>query len=89
MSKIAEVDKSIGYLFEKLEEAKLLDNLNIIITSDHGMASMNGTMLVKDYVDLKLIDSKKTVYGIVSNIWPASYGVVRFMNHIFFMFCFN
>jgi ectonucleotide pyrophosphatase/phosphodiesterase family protein 5 len=73
---IVAVDKAMGYLFEKLEAAKLLTNLNIIVTSDHGMASMSETLLVKNYVDVRLIDYKKTVYGIVSNIWPANETVV-------------
>jgi predicted AlkP superfamily pyrophosphatase or phosphodiesterase len=78
MDKIAEVDKSIGYLFTKLNESNLIEKLNVIITSDHGMASMNGSMLVKDFIDLSLIDSKKSIFGIVSNIWPSSDALVIF-----------
>ncbi|XP_056419891.1 bis(5'-adenosyl)-triphosphatase enpp4-like [Hyla sarda] len=32
------VDKNIGYLVAKLKESKLWDTVNVIITSDHGMA---------------------------------------------------
>ena len=39
------------------------------------MASMlnktfNGTVVVRDYVDVTLIDTNKTSYSIVSNIYP-------------------
>ncbi|KAM3930511.1 bis(5'-adenosyl)-triphosphatase ENPP4 isoform 1-T4 [Leptodactylus fuscus] len=34
-----DVDKDIGYLVAKLKESKLWDTVNVIITSDHGMAS--------------------------------------------------
>ena len=37
--KIEELDADIGYLLEKLKEKYILDDLNIIITSDHGMTS--------------------------------------------------
>lgn len=37
--KIEELDADIGYLLKKLEENDILDGLNIIITSDHGMTS--------------------------------------------------
>lgn len=30
----------------------------------------NGTIVLKDYINLNLIDSNKTSYGIVSNIFP-------------------
>ena len=32
--------------------------------------SLNGTIVVKDYIDVTLIDTNKTSYGIVSNIYP-------------------
>lgn len=79
-NKIIEMDQIIGYLINKLEEENLLDNLNIIIVSDHGMAQMvdsnqNGTQLISNYVDLNLIDSTKTIYGIVANIYPKNQSV--------------
>lgn len=37
--KIQELDGDIGYLLKKLEDNDLLDDMNIIITSDHGMTS--------------------------------------------------
>ncbi|XP_075057415.1 bis(5'-adenosyl)-triphosphatase enpp4-like [Mixophyes fleayi] len=35
---LSAVDKHIGYLVSKLKEVKLWDTVNVIITSDHGMA---------------------------------------------------
>jgi ectonucleotide pyrophosphatase/phosphodiesterase family member 5 len=70
--KIKEVDDTIGYLIEKLEREGLLKNMNVIIVSDHGMAQMTKTIVVKDVVDEKLIDSTKTIYNIVSNIYPKN-----------------
>lgn len=34
--KVEELDSDIGYLLEKLEAAGISDDINIIITSDHG-----------------------------------------------------
>ena len=46
------------------------------------MASMlnntnNGTIVLKDYIDLELIDLDKTSLEIVSNIYPKNYSKVR------------
>jgi predicted AlkP superfamily pyrophosphatase or phosphodiesterase len=70
-AKIADIDKEIGYLLDKLGEKNLLDKMNIIIVSDHGMATMEGiTYKVQDYIDRSLIDETKSSYGIVGNIYP-------------------
>lgn len=79
---------------EKLREANLLDNMNVLVVSDHGMAEMlNKTLIVKNYVDVNLIDSTKTIYGIVSNIYPKNESVVRRRSKFFLtyliLFCFN
>lgn len=49
---IGEMDGFIGYLLHRLEETKLLDNLNIIVTSDHGFASTPPDRVINldDYV---------------------------------------
>lgn len=36
--KIAQLDGDVGYLLEQLEKADMLDDINLIITSDHGFA---------------------------------------------------
>jgi predicted AlkP superfamily pyrophosphatase or phosphodiesterase len=38
---LADVDAEIGYLLEQLETRQWLDQMNIMITSDHGMASVD------------------------------------------------
>ena len=52
------VDKTIGRLVEGLKQHKLLDKVNIIITSDHGMAntSCNKIVDLDKYVDPKNFD---------------------------------
>ncbi len=79
------MDKLIGYLIGKLDEENILKNLNIIIVSDHGMAQMktNATQIVSKYVDLNLIDSNKTIYGIVSNIYPKNESMVNIFDFIY------
>lgn len=76
MDKIKELDLIVGYLIEKLNESGLLAKMNILIVSDHGMAQMKTTLIVKDIVDVKLIDSSKTVFNIVSNIYPINESVI-------------
>lgn len=65
------MDGVIGGLLSKLEQNKLLDNMNILIVSDHGMAKSSGVAtLVTDYVDPLLIDLNRTVLSQVSNVYP-------------------
>lgn len=49
-------DHLTGYLLEQLKKVNLLDNMNIIITSDHGFASVSKTRLINldDFVDPSL-----------------------------------
>lgn len=61
---------------EQLIKNNLDRLIDILIVSDHGMVKMKKTLIIQDYLDLKLIDSNKTVYGIVSNIHPASESAV-------------
>lgn len=86
--KIKDVDWLIGYLVELLRQADIADKLNIIIVSDHGMADMkNETIFVYDYVDKKLIDSNKTLFGIVSNIYPIDDEAVTKLFFLFLNIC--
>jgi len=64
----------IGYLMRELAQSDdLLASLDIVVVSDHGMASMNNkTYLVKDVVDINLINQTKSFFGIVSNIYPKN-----------------
>ena len=40
VQKLEEIDKDIGYLMKRLKDVDLLDQMNIIITSDHGMTAL-------------------------------------------------
>lgn len=44
---LQEVDKLIGYLVKSLEDSKLWKEINVIITSDHGMAQCSQDRLIK------------------------------------------
>ncbi|XP_053315883.1 bis(5'-adenosyl)-triphosphatase ENPP4 [Spea bombifrons] len=41
------VDENVGYLVKKLKELKLWDTINVIITSDHGMAQCSEKRLIR------------------------------------------
>lgn len=55
---INEVDIMLGDLFQGLEERNLTDIVNIVIVSDHGMASTDTSRLIQldDIVDMSLIE---------------------------------
>lgn len=46
------LDKATGYLLHSLQEKKLLDKVNLILTSDHGMMSTpkNKLIILEDYI---------------------------------------
>ena len=53
---IQRCDNTVGYLIEQLEKYKIYDKINVVITSDHGMAETNlvgKTIILADYVDTK------------------------------------
>ena len=72
------MDKTLEYLIQRLEQESILDNLNIVVVSDHGMATMleNGTQLIGNYLNVSWIDPNKTVYDVVSNIYPKDESLV-------------
>uniref|UniRef100_A0A8D0L2F8 Ectonucleotide pyrophosphatase/phosphodiesterase family member 5 n=1 Tax=Sphenodon punctatus TaxID=8508 RepID=A0A8D0L2F8_SPHPU len=53
---ISETDGKLGYLVSELKKAKLWDMLNVIITSDHGMAQSSRERVIEldQYVDRDL-----------------------------------
>ncbi len=67
---IVALDDLIGYLIESLESHDLLDRMNIIITSDHGMAEVQreNVIVLNDYID----PSYYVMFGVspVRNILP-------------------
>ena len=70
--KIKEMDDNLAYLIGLLKQKGIFDEINIIIVSDHGMATMvpRGTVLVQNYTDTRLINSTRTVYGVTTNLYP-------------------
>jgi predicted AlkP superfamily pyrophosphatase or phosphodiesterase len=68
------MDRYFGLLIEKLNNANVYNDLNIIIVSDHGIAQTNieNNILLFDYVDEEKIDMNKTVeYETLLNIHPT------------------
>jgi predicted AlkP superfamily pyrophosphatase or phosphodiesterase len=55
---IREVDRAIGRLLTGVESLNMLDRINVIVVSDHGMAptSRERVVFLDDYIDLDLID---------------------------------
>ena len=76
IQKIEELDGEVDYLLKRLKEVKLLDKMNIIITSDHGMTSLiNDTEYAIDlnkYIDIETYDVDST--RPVATIRPKSKG---------------
>ena len=72
--KLVQLDRFIGYFIAKMEEAGLYNQTNIIITSDHGMASVDKAKVVTIPGDiLKLIDLGKSRFTRMTGlIYPKS-----------------
>ncbi|CAN5440094.1 ectonucleotide pyrophosphatase/phosphodiesterase [soil metagenome] len=43
---VVEADSLLGYLLDKIEELNLTDQLNVLITSDHGMAELSDDKVI-------------------------------------------
>ncbi len=74
-------DKLIAIVLDKLKKLNIYEHLNIIITSDHGMAAAKPDckILVFDYIDENFIDMNKTIFGQVSHIYPKAGRVSGFI----------
>ena len=55
---VTEVDATLGYLIEQLEEIGIWPDINIIIVSDHGMAQLSEEKLIflEDKIDLDRVE---------------------------------
>ena len=55
---IRKVDTTLGQLVEALKQREILEKVNIIVTSDHGMTSINPdkVILLDDYIDLNSVE---------------------------------
>ena len=73
IQKIEELDAEVDHLLKRLKEVNLLDKINIIITSDHGMTSLiNDTeheIDLNKYIDIETyeVDSTRPVATIRPN----------------------
>lgn len=69
---LEKIDTLVGYLMIRLEYSGLLDTINVIITSDHGMDTANyeKSLDLSDYVDINLFN----IYGGLTqiNIFPKN-----------------
>jgi len=57
--KLYSLDKTLGYLIERLQNYDLFDRLNLIITSDHGMEEITEktAIFLDSYIDTELFDA--------------------------------
>uniref|UniRef100_A0A4W5KLJ5 Zgc:153896 n=1 Tax=Hucho hucho TaxID=62062 RepID=A0A4W5KLJ5_9TELE len=59
---IKQIDRTIGYLREAIQRDGLTDNLNVIITSDHGMTTVKKRPLVDEIILSKYLNFFNLVY---------------------------
>lgn len=57
-SVIQKVDNTVGLLLKALKQEKILNKINIIVTSDHGMSSISKDKIIylDEYIDLEVVD---------------------------------
>ena len=72
LRKIEELDQQLGLLLSKLNQAGLLNSMNIIIVGDVGMTTFKNTIILKDFVSESLINFNTTSYDVVANIRPIN-----------------
>ncbi|XP_074662587.1 ectonucleotide pyrophosphatase/phosphodiesterase family member 5-like isoform X2 [Tubulanus polymorphus] len=67
---IEQMDKTLGYLLDEVDKHELAENLNIILTSDHGMADISAKKIIE--LDKHVHPSLYThySYGVMWNIIP-------------------
>jgi predicted AlkP superfamily pyrophosphatase or phosphodiesterase len=55
--KLVQMDCVLGYLIEQLKSHHLIDKLNVILTSDHGMEKSVADIYLASFVDTSLFDT--------------------------------
>ena len=79
LHKLEDIDKDIGYLLKRLKDVDLLDKMNIVITSDHGMTSLiddaEHAIDLNKYIKLDAYDIDAT--RPVATIRPKSKGTAN------------
>ncbi|CAF0706694.1 unnamed protein product [Brachionus calyciflorus] len=70
-TKLEELDEELGYMIEQLRKHDLFDNLNLIITSDHGMDTISNktAIFLDNYIDTSLFKAygSRACYNIFLN----------------------
>ena len=65
------MDGILGYFMNKIAENNLT-HINIILVSDHGMATLKDVIYIGKYVNITDIDLNRTDLYMVSNIHPRA-----------------
>jgi hypothetical protein len=82
------MDEIFGYLLKKLNAVpSLSERLNIIVVSDHGMASLENesTIVLKNHLpNLEdWIDLNRSIFAEISNVYPRYDYKVIMLNYSF------
>ena len=82
-SVIEEIDESIGLLVSGLNKREILDNINIIITSDHGMSqlSRDRVIFLDDYMNIN--DVRMVDWSPVAMILPEDDSIVSVYSNLY------
>lgn len=56
LDSVKKVDQAAGYLYSRLTDLALVDNVNIIFVSDHGMAEVKSVTYLEDYINTNDFD---------------------------------
>lgn len=75
VSALQEVDRALGVLVEGLKQRDLLNNMHILITSDHGMQPINieRYILLDEFLDLSKV--RVSDWGPAAQIWTTENGL--------------
>lgn len=78
--KIKNADRLLRKLINMMKELNLFDKVDIIVLSDHGMATMYNPSLIllTDFVDINWINKSRSVYGATANIYPTTGNVRKY-----------
>ncbi len=60
---LMKLDCVMGYLIEQLKSHHLIDKLNVIVTSDHGMVKLDSAIYLDSYIDMSTIDVQGSYAG--------------------------
>jgi predicted AlkP superfamily pyrophosphatase or phosphodiesterase len=75
VSALQEVDRALGLLVEGLQQRDLLNNMHILVTSDHGMQTISSDryILLDEFLDLSKV--RVSDWGPAAQIWTTEDGL--------------